>query len=169
MMARIAFALLVVAAALLQATLIPALAPVGVAPNLVLVLLLVWAGLRGTAEGLAWVFAAGLLLDALALDRLGTNGLALLPAALAAGTVRRRFFRSGLVVPMALAAAATLAHGVVLAALRGVDGGVSGVAGAVPPFSVARLLVLQALLNAVLVPPLSLVAGWMDGLTPEKA
>lgn len=169
MMARIVFALLLVAAALLQATLIPALAPVGVAPNPVLVLLLVWSGLRGTAEGLAWVFAAGLLLDALALDPLGTNGLALLPVALVAGVARRRFFRSGLVVPMALAALATIAHALALAGLRGLDGGLSGVAGAVPPFSVARLLALQALLNAVLVPPLSLVVGWMDGLTPEKA
>lgn len=166
-MARISFALLLLAAALAQATILPAAVPVGLRPNLVLVLLLVWAALRGTVEGLIWVFAVGLLLDTLALDPLGTNGLALLPVALAAGVARRRFFRSGLVFPIVLAALVTVAHGLVLAVLRRLDGGAS--LAAVPPLAVAPLLLLEALLNAVLVPPLSLVAGWMDGLAPEKA
>jgi len=162
-MSRIAFALLLAAAALLQATLLPALVPLGVLPNLALVLLLVWSALRGTAEGMAWAFGAGILFDALALDPLGTNGLALLPVALLAGLARRRFFRSGFVFPIALAALATVGHGLVLALLRGLDEGVPVSVG-----EMARLLVLQALLNAVLVPPLYVVAGWMDRLTPER-
>lgn len=164
MMSRGFFALLVAAAGLAQATVLPALGPVGVLPNLVLVLLLVWCAMRGTAEGLVWIFGAGVLLDLLALDPIGTNGLALLPVALLAVPARRRFFQSGMLVPLVLAMVATVVHALALTALRGVGDGV-----AAPPGAVARLVVLQALLNALLVPPLYLVAGWMNGLTPERA
>lgn len=166
MMSRIVFAVTLAAAALLQATLLPVLIPVGVLPNLVLLLVLAWSALRGAAEGLAWGFGVGLVLDALALDQLGTNGLALLPVVLIAGVGRRRFFRSGLVFPIALAALATVAHGLTLALIRDLSGG-SG-SGGIAVGEIARLLVLQALLNAVLVPALYLVVGWMDRMAPER-
>jgi rod shape-determining protein MreD len=169
MMARLSFALLLVVAALAQATILPALLPVGVVPNLVLVALLVWSALRGVAEGLGWVLVAGLLLDTMALDPLGTNGLALLPVALTAGLARRRFFRSGLVFPIVLAALATIGHGLILAVLRGMEGGLPALPSELPLAGVPQLLVLQALLNAVLVPPLYFVAGRLAGLAREKA
>jgi len=149
-MTRLLFALFVATAALSQGTLLPELGLLEVLPNLVLVLLLVWSALRGIAEGLLWVFGAGLLLDLLAMDPLGTNGLALLiVAVLGGGPGRRRFFHSGMIFPIVLAVVATVAHAALLGALR--DGGVA-----------PRLVALQALLNALLVPPLYLVAGWMD-------
>lgn len=163
-MARPLFALLLVTAALSQATILPALAPVGILPNLVLVLLLVWIALRGLGEGLLWVFGAGVLLDLLAMDALGTNGLALLVVALLAGPARRRFFHSGMVFPLLLAMLATLAHAVALSLLRGVGDGA-----ALPAEALARLTFLQALLNALLVPPLYLIAGWMDRWMVEHA
>ncbi len=164
-MARPIFALLLLVAALVQATVLPALLPFGVMPNLVLVLLLVWVALRGVAEGLIWVLAAGLGLDALAMDAIGTNGLALLPVALAAGLARRRFFHSGMIVPLILAVAATICHGLILAILRGLEAseGMPALA------AVVRLTFLQSLLNAVLVPPLYMVASRVNRWEPERA
>ena len=149
-MTRLLFGLLIAVAAIAQATTLPELRLLEVLPNLTLVLLLVWSALRGLTEGLAWVFGVGLLLDLLAMDPLGTNGLALLIVAVLAGPTRRRFFHSGMVFPIVVAVVATLGHAVVLATLR--DG-----AGITP-----RLIGLQALLNALLVPPLYLIVGWMD-------
>lgn len=157
-MARFVFALLLVVAALAQATILPALGPVGVVPNLVLVLLLVWSALRGVVEGLLWVFAAGVLLDLLALDAVGTNGLALLVVALAAGPARRRFFHSRMVFPLLLAMLTTIGHALALTLLRAADDGW----GMPPAAAVARLALLQALLNALLVPLLYVVAGRMN-------
>lgn len=163
-MARPIFALLLVVAALVQATVLPALVPFGVMPNLVLVLLLVWVALRGVAEGLIWVLGAGLLLDALAMDAIGTNGLALLPVVLAAGMARRRFFHSGMIVPLLLAVVATICHGLILTLVRSLDAG-----GGLPPLTgVIRLTFLQSLLNAVLVPPLYLVASRVNRWEPER-
>lgn len=155
-MARLLFALLLATVLLTQATLLPSLELLGVLPDLTLVLLLVWCAMRGTAEGLLWVFGAGLLLDVLALDPLGTNGLALLIVAVLAGPSRRRFFHSGLVFPLVLTMIATVIHAVVLLLLR------SDAAAGLPIASAFRLIVLQALLNAVVVPALYLIAGWMD-------
>ena len=162
-MPRVVFGLALVASALGQARLLPALGPLGVLPNPVLVLLLVWCALRGPVEGLLWVFGAGVLLDLLALDAIGTNGLALLPVAVLAVPARRRFFHSGMIVPLALAMVATVAHAAVLTMLRALADG------AVPPgTAMARPIVLQAMLNALVVPPLYLLAGWMNRLAPER-
>ena len=164
-MARLFFALLLLVAALAQATILPARGPVGILPNFVLVLLLVWSALRGAGEGLVWIFGVGLLLDLLAMDPLGTNGLALLAVVLVAGPARRRFFHSGMIFPLLLTMLATVAHALTLTLLRGLDDGGT----MLPAEAVARLAFLQALLNALLVPPLYLVAGWMDRSLPEKA
>lgn len=155
-MARISFACLLLLVILVQATVLPGLHLIGVLPDLVLVLLLVWCALRGIGEGVIWVFAAGLVLDVLAMDRLGTNGLALLAVALLAGQARRRFFHSGMIVPIVLAIVATVVHATVLLLLR------SGEGMALPVGAAFRLIFLQALLNSLLVPPLYLLAGWMD-------
>lgn len=156
LMARLLFALVLVSAALIQATILPNMQVIGVLPDLVLVLLLLWSALRGVAEGAIWVFGTGLLLDLLAMDRFGTNGLALFVVALLAGPARRRFFQSGLVFPIALTVVATIAHAIILLLMR------SGTGAALPLTAAFRLIVLQALLNSLLVPPLYLLAGWMD-------
>ncbi|MBA3336607.1 MAG: rod shape-determining protein MreD [Chloroflexia bacterium] len=147
-MARIVFALLIGSAAIAQGTVVPALNPIVIAPNFVLVLLMVWSALRGTIEGLMWLIGVGPLLDLLAMDPLGTNGLALLIVVLLAGPARRRFFHSGMIFPIVLVVIATLGHALVLLLLRG--GGFGPV------------VILQALLHALLLPPLYYLAGWMD-------
>jgi rod shape-determining protein MreD len=155
-MARMIFALCLLVAALIQATVLPSLNLIEVLPDVTLVLLLVWSALRGAPEGMLWAFGMGMFFDILALDPLGTNGLALLGVALLGGLSRRRFFHSTLVVPIILAVAATMVHAIVLLLIR------TGEGAGLPFSSVFRLIFLQALLNSMFVPPLYLVAGWME-------
>jgi rod shape-determining protein MreD len=156
MLIRFLFALLLMFAALSQATFMPQAHLIQVIPDVTLVLLLVWSALRGVPEGMAYAFGLGIFLDVLALDPLGTNALALLPVALIGGMSRKRFFHSNLVFPLLLSVVATIAHAVVLLLLRSTDG--IGV-----PFpTVIRFIFLQSLLNAIFVPPLYLIAGWME-------
>lgn len=162
-MTRALFALVLFLAAVTQATLIPALVPGAVLPNVVLVLVLVRTARRGLVEGFAWAATAGVLLDALALDPLGTNGLALLPVALVGELGRRRFFVSGMAFPMLLAIGSTLLWACALALTRGLAGEAW-----TPPESILRLATLQALLNALLVPPLYLLVGWLGRAEPER-
>lgn len=156
-MARIVFALLLMTVAFSQATVLPA-THVAVLPNLVLVLLLVWAAMRGVVEGMAWVFGIGLLLDVLSMDAFGTNALSLLVVALLAGLARRRFFHSGMIVPIVLVIVATIVHVFMLSVLRSV--GHPDVA--LGPGATLRMGLLQALLNAVCVPLFYWIATWVN-------
>lgn len=162
-MSRSVFAALLIAAALLQTALLPRWQMLAVTPGLVVVLILGWSAYRGVPETLAWVLAAGLLLDILGLDTLGANAMALLPVALLGGLARGRFFHSALVFPMVLAMAATFAYVAVLLGLRGLLGEGSGAAQAL-----GAMTLLQALMNAVLVPPVFGFLGWLQRTEPER-
>lgn len=162
-MSRAIFALLLIAAALLQATLLPAIGPVAVTPNLVLVLVLVRTVQRGVPEGLLWAFVGGLALDVVALDPLGTNGLAMVPVVLFGGLARRRVFQSGVLFGMLLAIGASLAHALVLNGVRMLGG-----ESLVPLAALLRLTFLQALLNAVLVPIVWPLVGLLGRIEPER-
>ncbi len=152
-MARILFGLLVVVAALVQATTLPRVNPFSVSPDLVLVLLFLWATRHGVRESLLWIFFSGLFLDVLTLDPFGTNGLSLVIIVLLAGPARHRLFHSSVVVPILLVIVVTIVHGVVLALLRGM------------PLDTSILFqtAIQAGVHAVLVPIIHLVTRGMDG------
>lgn len=151
-MARIVFALLIFASALVQATILPELNPLQVQPNLVLVLLLIWTAQHGMGEGMLWAATVGFLLDLLAMDTLGTNGLALLVVVLLGGAARRRFFHSGPMLPMVLTLVAAFVSPFLVLLLREVVGAAS-----LSPALAVRLIVPQALLAMMLVPPLYFV------------
>jgi rod shape-determining protein MreD len=155
-MIRVLFAAILIFAAMSQATVLPSMHVLQVLPDTTLVLLLVWSALRGVPEGMCYAFGLGLFIDILALDPMGTNALALLGVALIGGLSRRRFFHSNLVFPLLLSVVATMAHALVLLLLRSSDGA------GLPFATVFRFVFLQSLLNAMLVPPLYLVAGWME-------
>jgi len=163
-MTRSMFALFLIVAAVAQATLLPVLGPVAVLPNLVLVLVLVRTARRGMIDGLFWIVLSGLVLDTVALDPLGTNGLALLPVVLVGGVGQRRWFISGPAFPMLLAISATFAYALALVGVRMVAG-----EGTSPLSTVMRTTTLQALLNAVLVPPLYGLVGLLARAEPERA
>lgn len=154
-MARFVFGLILVATVFTQATVLPGINPLIVTPNLVLVMLFIWSSMRGTREGLFWAFGAGLLLDVIGLDPLGTNGLALLLVVLLAALARRRVFHSGMIIPVVLIVLATLSHTAVLDLIRGT--------------TPSRMVVLQALLHALLVPPIYLFVGAMDRWVVQAA
>lgn len=151
-MARILFGLLVAVAALVQATVLPRVNPISVLPDLVLVLLFLWAIRHGVRESLLWIFFAGLFLDVLSLDPFGTNGLALVVIVLLAGPARHRLFHSRIVVPILLVIVVTIVHGVVLTLLRG------------SPMSPPILgqVAQQAALNALLLPVIHLLTPGTD-------
>ena len=162
-MTRPVFGVLLILAALLQTALLPRWQILAVTPGLVLVLILGWSAYRGLPETLAWVLVAGLLLDILGLDTLGANALALLPVALIGGLARGRFFHSALVFPMVLAMVATFAYVAVLLTLRGLLGEGSDFSQAL-----GTMTLLQALLNAVLVPFVFGFLGWLQRTEPER-
>jgi rod shape-determining protein MreD len=151
-MARILFGLLIVVAALGQATILPRVNPFSVSPDLVLVLLFLWAARHGVRESLLWIFFSGLFLDVLTLDPFGTNGLALVIIVLLAGPARHRLFHSSIVVPILLVVVATIVHGVALSLLRGVPLGTS----------ILFQTAVQAAVHAVLVPVIHLLTRWID-------
>jgi len=90
--ARVLFAALLLIVALAQGPVIQALFPLDVTPNLVLVLLTLWAGYHGLREGIAWAFAAGILLDLLLFAPLGAHALAFMAIVLAIEPVRHIMF-----------------------------------------------------------------------------
>lgn len=141
-MARILFGLLVVVAAFLQATVLPCVNPLAVSPDLVLVLLFLWATRHGVRESLLWIFFTGLFLDVLTLDAFGTNGLSLVVIVLLASPARHRLFHSSVVVPILLVVVVTIVHGLVLSLLRGI----------LPDTSILFPTAIQSGMHAVLVP-----------------
>lgn len=146
-MARLIFGIALFFMLFAQATIVPQLNPLTVSPDIVLLMLFLMSAFRGAREGLAWVFVVGIVADIVAMDPLGTNGLALLPAVVFAGPARERVFQSNVLIPLALVVVVTIAHGVLLSLLRGV----------MPDFTT----VLQALMHAVLVPFFYLALRWL--------
>lgn len=155
-MARIFFGLLVVIAAVVQATILPRVNPLSITPDLVLVLLFLWAIRHGVRESLLWIFFSGLLLDLLTLDPFGTNGLALVVIVLLASPARHRLFHSGIVVPILLIVVVTIVHGVVLTLLRGMPVAIPVLIHAAPQIA------LRAVVHAVLVPIVHQLTRWID-------
>ncbi len=162
MIGRLLFVTLLTVIAFVQATILPAVWPLEVQPNVVLILLVVWTAINGIPAGVVLVAFVGLVLDLLALDPIGMNGLALLSAVLIAGLARQRVLRSTLVLPMILTVIAAIVHPFVLATLGGLVG-----AGNYPSRDTLPVLVPQAFLCAVFVPPLFLVASAFARRFPE--
>ncbi len=152
-MSTVIVSLVLAVAAVLQAVVLPELSASTIFPDFTLVIVLIWSAVRGTQEGLIWAFGAGILLDTLALDPLGGNALALLPAVLLGGMTAQRFFNSVLIVPVLAVIVATFFHTVLLLLIRSSGG--SGL----ELSAVGRLFVNQAFLNIILVPPTYLFAS----------
>jgi rod shape-determining protein MreD len=148
-MTRILFGLMLLFAALIQATILPRVNPTSVHPDFVLVLLFVWSSTRSIRESLFWIFFAGLLLDVLALDFFGTNALSLVIVALMAGLTRQRVLHANILMPIALMAVATVVHGLALALLRG-------------DLPVGWFIPMQASLHALMIPVVYLVLRLID-------
>jgi rod shape-determining protein MreD len=161
-MGRILFALLLITAALIQATFFQAIEGVEVIPNIALVLLLVWSTSHSVEEGLIWAFALGLWFDMLTLDPLGIHAIPFMLVALAGWAVRGRFFRSGAILPIAAVIAVTIGAGfvdIIVDLLRGER---------VLFVGQMRILLVMAFLNALFVPFIYLVVLIIERVMPSR-
>lgn len=110
-----------------------------VTPDLVLILLFLWAARHSIRESLLWLFFTGIVLDVLALDPLGANGLALVVLVILSHPLRIRPWQFNATSVMLLVFMGSAMHGVVLALLRGTSPDIIHIG-------------LQAGFNVVLVP-----------------
>jgi len=99
---------LVIALAILQATLLQALPVFGVVPGLWLVVAVAWSLLRGMREGLLVAFFGGLIIDLLSTAPLGVTSLSLMLAIAAATFLQRHLPKNQTLVPALLTALATI-------------------------------------------------------------
>jgi rod shape-determining protein MreD len=161
-MARFSLALFIVACILLQGVVLPGAASLPILPNMVLVATLCWSALRGPGEGVIWAAVVGLVLDAVGLDPIGSNGLALVICALLGAAAGQRFFSANLFLPMPVAFVATFMYGLILLILR------AGSGAGVPIGSLFVLLILQALLNSLMVLIVYPIARKIDARVVER-
>lgn len=164
-MPRIVFAILLFLMALIQNTVLPMGRIIGIIPDLVLVTLLLWSATREPGEGLAWAFGIGVVIDLLTLAPLGSTALTLLPVVLIGWLSRGRFFQSGLLFPLLMTLAATVAHSLavlvltwLLVVLRLNPTG----SGVIDPLATLQLATLGALLNAIVAPPLYVIVQLLN-------
>mgnify|MGYP002628130998 FL=1 len=86
--------------AIVQSVVIPRLAIANVRPDVMVLLVVVWALLFGGSGALLIGFVAGLWMDVLSGGPMGGSSLALMAVALLTGMSYNRFFRSNLLVPV---------------------------------------------------------------------
>lgn len=150
-------------AALFQVSLLPTLAISGVAPNLLLVLVVGWALLRGTREALLWAVIGGLWLDLLSGGFFGLQTMSLAVVAYVAGLGGGTVFRAHLVLPVVMTAIATLVYGtlqLVVFWILGRD---------LPTLDmVLRLLMIELIYNAVLVLFVFPLLAWLNRATGRE-
>lgn len=96
--------------AIVHSVVLPRLAIARVRPDVMVVLVVVWALLFGGAGALIIGFVAGLWMDVLSGGPMGGSSLALMAVALLMGMSYNRFFRSNLLVPLLSIVLGTLVY-----------------------------------------------------------
>lgn len=95
-------------AALIQVSLLPALAIPNATPNLLLVLVVGWATLRGTREAVWWALIGGVWLDLLSGGPFGLYTLSLLVVGAAAGLGGGTIYSGNIILALLMVAVGTL-------------------------------------------------------------
>ena len=152
-----------IGAALIQTTLLAGIDVLGARPNLMLLVVLIWAVVRGIDEGLMWAFIGGLLLDLFSGGPLASIAVALLAAAYLAGQSLGEEVGSQAVRVFILTALGSMAYHVTLLTIldwsgHSVDWG----------YSLVRVAGPSVLLNAVLAPILLPLLTWLERTTREE-
>lgn len=96
--------------AIVQSVVISRLEIAHVRPDVMVLLVVIWALLFGGSGSLLIGFVAGLWMDVLSGGPMGGSSLALMAVALVTGIGYRRFFRSNLLVPIASIVLGTLVY-----------------------------------------------------------
>lgn len=158
----LAFPLLAVVA-LLQSVWLSRVNLLGARPDLMLLIVVLWAIVRGLDEGLVWGFVGGLLIDLLSGGPLGGTSLALVAAAFLAGQPWARHLGAQALRLLLMALVAVLAyHVIVLIALAWTGHTVLW------GLALLRVALPSALLNAILAPFLQPLLAWLERRTKRK-
>jgi len=154
---------LLTAIALVQDVLLARVSLWGGRPDLVFLVVVLWALLRGSAEGMVWAFIGGLVLDLFSGGPMGGIVLSLLTVAFLAGRQWGRELGSTFLQLLLLVLGLSFLYHVMLLLILGWTG--------VPiswGYSLARVAAPSAVLNAVIGPFLYRPLAWLDRRTrPE--
>jgi rod shape-determining protein MreD len=93
--------------AVVQLTVLPRLPLSGYTPQLLLLVALAWAMLRGLGPGLSWAFAAGMVVDLFSISPMGVSALSYMAAAAVVVGIKALLPPNRVLVPMFLAAVGT--------------------------------------------------------------
>jgi rod shape-determining protein MreD len=148
--------------ALLQGVLFSRVSLWGARPDLMLLIVMLWAMVRSVDEGLVWGFIGGLLVDLLSGGPLGGSSLALLAAAFLAGQPWGRGLSSSVMRLLLLAFAGALAYYLVL--LIALTAGHTVAWG----FSLWRVALPSTVLNVALAPFVRPVLAWLERKTRRE-
>lgn len=142
-------------AALVQTSVVPQFSLLGTHPNVPLVVVVCWAIVRGQREALVVVPMAGIAVGLLDGQPLGTALLALIPVALLAELREARLVEGDFLLALVTIVVATLAYETVFLVTLRLTGETVYWWG-----SFSRIIVLTAIGNALLTPPLYAVT-WL--------
>lgn len=95
---------------IVQTAVLPHLQLFNLSPQLPLLVALSWGLLRGMNEGVVWAFIGGLMLDLFSITPLGLTALSYLTAVTAVLWVKEIFPTSRVILPLLLAALATIIY-----------------------------------------------------------
>ncbi|MGI6143142.1 MAG: rod shape-determining protein MreD [bacterium] len=109
--------LMILTCLVLQSTFLASFAPFGLIPDLVLIMVVCLALIRGSWEGAVWGFVAGLGLDMISSGFLGFHALTKMVVGFFFGLVEEKVFKDNLLLPAVALFAATLAHELLFLAL----------------------------------------------------
>jgi rod shape-determining protein MreD len=139
---------LLLAAAILQTSVVPHLAVWGVFPDLPLLIVVSWGLVRGAQEGIVWGFIAGVAVDLLSGAPFGAATLSLMVVGLISGLASSTVVRAQLILPPVTVFAATMVYDMIFLSVVQVAGQSVDWGG-----TFVRIVLPSALLNAVLTPP----------------
>lgn len=148
--------------ALFQGVLFSRVSVGGARPDLMLLLVMLWAMVRGMDEGLVWGFIGGLLVDLLSGGPLGGTSLALLVAAFLAGQPWGQGIGSSVVRLLLLALVGAVAYHLVL--LLALSSGHTVAWG----FALLRVAAPSVLLNVALAPFIRPLLVWLERKTRRE-
>jgi rod shape-determining protein MreD len=142
-------------AALVQSAVLPYFPVLGVCPNLVLVLLVCWAAVRGQREAMVVVPIGGLCLGLVDSQPVGVALLAAVPVVLLAELREARLTQSDFLLAVVLVLASSLVYETVFLVILRLMGESVQWWG-----SMSRVALPTAIVNALLMPPLYWLVWW---------
>ncbi|MBN1661881.1 MAG: rod shape-determining protein MreD [Anaerolineae bacterium] len=148
---------LLLAAVLVQSTIVAHVDVWGVFPDLPLLWVVSWGLLRGARQGLVWGFIGGVMLDIFSGAPFGAGTLSMIAAGFLAGLAEPTVFRSHLALPLVAAFVGTLVYDLIFMGVVHLLGGA-----VLWGETLLRLVLPAAALNTIMVPVIFVIARWLS-------